>query len=448
MSDPESSIHSPRPEVRHRSARASTVSRMSVPATLWACASLVCVGLLLVSLIQRYGELRHPSLALRTALSRLGMAPSFYVAYNLTLEAAVALVFIGVALVIAWSRPRSRPALLIALILVAFGAAMPGTIYSVVIQQPIWTLRFGVIQAIGWSLLLLFPYVFPDGRVVPRRMRPVAVLSAIWAVCFFLFAGALGATRQQVLVAGLIGWGICFALGALAQIYRYRFVSTAVERQQTKWVVLGFVAALAGTCVAVTYHVATLVTAPVGPVLDLPLRLAAATLLTISVALIPLAVGVAILQYRLFDIDVLIHRTLVYGVLTALLGATYFVVVGLLELGTSLFAGRGSDVAIVLSTLLIAALFQPWRRRVQAVIDRRFYRAKYDAQRAIAAFGETLRSELDPDQVSDRLLTLVDETMRPRTVSLWGVRRSASIQIQTTPASEPEPLAAPHPLME
>jgi hypothetical protein len=229
-----------------------------------------------------------------------------------------------------------------------------------------------------------------------------------------------------VLLVGLLGWGMCFALGALAQLYRYHRAPTAVARQQTKWVVLGFVAALAGTCVAVTYHVVTLLTASGTAVLDLPLRLAAAALLTVSVALIPLSVGVAILQHRLFDIDVLIHRTLVYGALTVLLGATYLALVGLLELSTSFFfGGQGSDVALILSTLLMAALVQPWRRRVQTVIDRRFYRARYDAQRAIESFGETLRSELDAELLRVRLLALVDETMRPRSATLWDVRQTA-----------------------
>lgn len=413
-------------------------SRFPWLAVLWACAALLCVVLFLAGLPARYAELRQPSPALAAALLRLGLAPDFYVAYNLALEALVALIFFGVGLVIAWSRPRSRSALLIALILVAFGAGMPGTIYSVVIQRPIWETPFSAGQAIGWPLLLLFPYVFPDGRFVPRRMAPLAVASCLWAVAFFLFAGRLPATPAQVLVIALIGWGVCFGLGALAQLYRYRFVSSPVERQQTKWVVLGFVAALAGTALAITYHVVSLVTATGPVVTDLPQRLAAAALLGLSVAIIPLAVGVAILQHRLFDIDLLINRTLVYGVLTVLLGATYLVVVGLLELGASLVAWQGSDVALVLSTLVIAALFQPWRRQVQAAIDRRFYRGKYDAQRAIAAFGQTIRAEFDPDQLHARLLALVDETMRPRSVSLWSVRpaRGASLPESPEPRGE------------
>jgi hypothetical protein len=174
-------------------------------------------------------------------------------------------------------------------------------------------------------------------------------------------------------------------------------------------------------------------------VADLPQRLAAATLLGVSVAVIPLAVGVAILQYRLFDIDLLINRALVYGSLTALLGVTYVVVVGLLELGTSRFAGQGSDLALALSTLVIAALFQPLRRRVQAAIDRRFYRGKYDAQRAIAEFGATVRSELDPEELNARLVAVVRETMRPRVVTLWSVGRTTEPGAREAGGAEARP---------
>ncbi|HKF38278.1 MAG TPA: hypothetical protein VKB35_15385 [Ktedonobacteraceae bacterium] len=137
--------------------------------------------------------------------------------------------------------------------------------------------------------------------------------------------------------------------------------------------------------------------------------------------LIPLTLGIAVLRYRLWDIDILINRTLVYGTLTGLLALLYFgLVVGLQALFKAITGQIGaSPLAIVISTLAIAALFQPLRRRLQKMIDRRFYRRKYDAARTLAAFSATLQSEVDLSHLSEHLLAVVEETMQPASVSLW-----------------------------
>jgi hypothetical protein len=143
------------------------------------------------------------------------------------------------------------------------------------------------------------------------------------------------------------------------------------------------------------------------------------TAITFFTFLVPIAFGVAILRNRLWDIDIIINRTLVYGTLTAILALLYFGLIFALQYLLQGIIHQINDIAIVISTLAIAALFQPLHHRIQRVIDRRFYRRKYDAARTVEAFGATLRNEVDLSQLSEHLLNVVQETMQPAHISLW-----------------------------
>ena len=146
--------------------------------------------------------------------------------------------------------------------------------------------------------------------------------------------------------------------------------------------------------------------------------------------LIPLSIGFSILRYRLYDIDLLINRTLVYGTLTVLLALLYVgLIFALQALLGSIIKQSNNDVAIVVSTLAIATLFQPLRRRIQSLIDRRFYRSKYDATQTLAAFNATLRNEVDLTQMSEHLLVVIQETMQPAHLSLWLRQRRRDDQL-------------------
>jgi uncharacterized membrane protein YagU involved in acid resistance len=201
----------------------------------------------------------------------------------------------------------------------------------------------------------------------------------------------------------------------IAQIYRYARVSDRTERQQTKWVVFGVAVAIIGT-------LTTLVT--IGAAVDLPPREVGPRMLSMLLMdafalMIPLSIGVAVLRSRLFDIDVIINRTLVYGSLTATLVALYFGGIVVLQRVFVALTGEKSTLAVVASTLVIAALFNPLRRLIQSFIDRRFYRRKYDATKTLEAFSAKLRNETDLDALSDDVLDVVRETMQPAHVSLW-----------------------------
>jgi hypothetical protein len=208
---------------------------------------------------------------------------------------------------------------------------------------------------------------------------------------------------------GLIGGAV------LAQAYRYWRVSTPVHRQQTKWVV--FVTAVAGAGLVGTSTLGTAVAAieqsgPLGQMIG-------TTLSEGFVLLIPLSIGVAMVRSGLYEIDIIINRTLVYGSLTATLVALYFGAIVALQRVFVFLTGQKSTLAVVASTLLIAALFNPLRRRIQSFIDRRFYRRKYDAARTLEAFSAKLRDETDLEALNYELVEVVRETMQPAHVSLW-----------------------------
>jgi hypothetical protein len=200
------------------------------------------------------------------------------------------------------------------------------------------------------------------------------------------------------------------------QVYRYRRIYTPAQRQQTRWVIFGL------TCFLLVFFLSIVMSLiPIVGVGGSLLYLVHQTLLPLAFLLIPLSVTIAILRSRLWDIDVIIRRTLVYSTLTVILALLYLGLVIGLESILRVLTGHGGDspIIIVASTLVIAALFQPVRHRIQAIIDRRFYRRKYDAAKTLEAFSATLRNELDLNQLRQHLITVVQDTMQPSHVSLW-----------------------------
>jgi hypothetical protein len=254
--------------------------------------------------------------------------------------------------------------------------------------------------------------VFPNGRFVPRWTRWLCVANAVLyadKVFFNPFNDSQGAGSIPLLAL--------VTLLSAVQIYRYQRVSTPIERQQTKWVVLG----VAGGLIAFIITGIVNISVPDFVSRNILLYLVSSFITLLSLTLVPLAFGVALLRYRLWDVDALIGKVLVYGLLTGLLGALYVAMTLVLEGLAGRFTHQGLDnpLALVVSTLAIVALVQPVRRRLQQIIDRRFYRVKHDTVRTLAAFSTTLRQQTDLEQVRARLLAVVTETMQPASVSLW-----------------------------
>jgi hypothetical protein len=220
-----------------------------------------------------------------------------------------------------------------------------------------------------------------------------------------------------------------------SQLYRYVHVANPVQRQQTKWAVFGIV--ISGVCllgIAVSASIPAFIQdALYTPIIN--------TLFPLALLPIPLSIGVAILRYRLWDIDAIINKTLVYGLLTGILGALYAGLIIGLESVAGIITETSAEqpLVLVVSTLAIAALFRPVLSRLQLIIDRRFYRSKYDAQQALNAFSATLQREIDLEQIREQLLVVVQETIQPTQVSLW-LRQSSrhpGDQVYRWPGSAP-----------
>jgi hypothetical protein len=271
---------------------------------------------------------------------------------------------------------------------------------------------------LGGPLALSFaPFLFllfPTGRLPSRRWRPLAWVAAMAGVVLLALNLIYGMPDQvggmitATTVAAVLAIFATIVLSALSLVVRYRRAS-GVERQQLKWFALAAV-------LAAFYIVGTLLG------LDRFLGSTLWNLLdTATNMAIYVAVGVAVLKYRLYEIDILINRTLVYGALTAMLALLYFGGVATTQTIVRVLTAQEQQpqIAIVVSTLVIAALFNPLRRRIQGFIDRRFYRRKYDAAKTLEAFSAKLRDETDLDTLNAELVGVVRETMQPAHVSLW-----------------------------
>jgi len=301
------------------------------------------------------------------------------------------------------------------------GALLPGGRVAVWITCWLW---------VSTNVLVAFvALLFPNGKLPSPRWRAFGWLNGVMAVAGSIAAALLpgpspfiAAIDNPFGVEGLrdikdlidgsleaLSYGVLGVAGLVALYVRYRRALGA-ERQQIKWLAYAGTVLLTGTILSYA-----------GPdsLSGSWFRQVGFALWVIGFGSLPVAIGIAIFKYRLYEIDLIINRTLVYGSLTALLAAVYFGGIVVLQRVFVALTGEQSTLAVVASTLLIATLFNPLRRRVQAFVDRRFYRSKYDARKTLEAFSSKLRDETDLDALSDELVGVVRETMQPAHISLW-----------------------------
>jgi hypothetical protein len=315
-------------------------------------------------------------------------------------------------------------------------ATLRYALYGLIIAPGSLPLAHAMAWPSGWmflpgvALVLIFvPLYFPNGQLLSPRWRPVlwlaifvsVTLSVLWAFAPGATSGVQGVTNPLGVEAlrpwsGQLGdavTGVLFLTVFLASLFCLvvrLWRSRGGERQQMKWITYA---------AAAMFTMVILVTLLDVVAANSTLAKVANTLTNAMFAGIPVAVGIAVLKYRLYDIDFLINRTLVYGALTALLVTVYVGSVVSLQGALRTLTGQESQLAVVASTLLIAAIFNPVRRRIQAFVDRRFYRSKYDAAKTLGAFSAKLRDKIDLAALRDDLVGVVKETMQPAHVSLW-----------------------------
>jgi len=365
-----------------------------------------------------YGQLRLQSTQL---LQNLGISLGAYALFALVLTVAITMVWFIVAGVIFWRKSDDWIALLVSLALILF-ASTGGLSSGLVWSGPTWNALATIYFLSGVIALLLVFLLFPDGRFAPRWMVLLAVAWIVYLADTFILPLFIGNSP-------FISWNWPFPLNllvlialfcslAFSQLYRYQRVSNPVQRQRIKWVIFAFTVVQLGLIGEnLFFEILPQVFSALNP--PDPLYQAINLLVwNLSPVLIPLSFGIAILRSRLWDIDIIINRTLVYTALTGTLAVVYIACILILQALLSGFTS-GNTVALVSSTLAIAALFQPFRRRIQNTIDRRFYRRKYDAARTIAAFSATLRGKVVLNTLSEQLVAVVQETMQPAHVSLW-----------------------------
>jgi len=387
---------------------------------VWIVIALTMFGVVIASwppyvrLLHTVCETCPMTPAYAETLQAIGVSTEQWAVSNIIPKIIVYLGWMGMGIVIFLFKPNDRRALLFSALLIMTGAGFGGTISLLSNHVPAWVWVSNIITFATFPCFVGLIFLFPNSKFNPRG------LAWLLGVLTVLFSPILIQDLDFPVAYNFIGGigSVSFVISCVVvPVYRYRRVMTFTERLQTRWVIFGIVLAMVG--------IATTLVSAGSASCDsdnptLYCDVVQSIGYNLSPLMIPIFIGIAILRSRLWDIDLIIRRTLQYSVLSGLLALTYFgSVVALQRIFTALTGQGQNQLVAVLSTLAIAALFNPIRRRVQDVIDRRFYRKKYDAAKVIAEFGATCRDETDLDKLTESLIAVVQETMQPESVSLW-----------------------------
>ena len=403
----------------------------------WVLIVLAYLIVFLVDLVFDYSQMLTPCagatcnfLALAATevavLDAWGLTTQTYALMMIAVPVIVLSAYWALGGLILWRQGTSRLGLTVSLALIVFPIFTFAGDHDWSTSSPNLALLGAVVGMLGSFISLAFLYLIPNGRFSPRwaYIPLLGTLLLIGVVSIppngpFTLPAQVESLANIALVSLVV-------LGGGLHIYRYLRDSSSVERQQTKWILVGILSyvlaviiwiLIFGRAVEIPAGTPRLVANFVGWYSDL-----------LTILALPAALTIAILRYRLWDIDILIRRTLIYSTITALLALFYFGAVIALQQLFRLLTGAGDDLAIIISTLALYAVFNPLRRRVQDAIDQRFFRRKYDAQQVLARFAATARDEVELEKLTGELLNVVNETMQPKSISLWLKHDKRSVQ--------------------
>src|SRR5215204_2039798 len=432
-----------------RSANASHLSgRLLIVARVaWVVIALAAVSLFIVAVPTEFVQLRVPCptatcptgqlppAGLR-AVEDLGLSLDSFAAYSVAMDVIFASVYGAVAALIFWRKSEDRIGIFASLALLTFGTAtFPVTMATLAARHPVSEVPVAFLHFLGSASFGLFLYLFPDGRFVPRWTRWVALVWIAWQVPRYFFPNwYLDPSGWQTLAAMAV-WLCALGTAVYSQVHRYRRVPSPMQRQQIKWVVFGISAALAGF-LGIVLALSTFAPTPASPG-ELLAHLIGYTFVGYLVLLlIPVSIGISMLRHRLFDVDLVINRTLVYGTLTASVVLLYVLVVG--GLG-ALLQLRGNLIISLLATGLAAVFFQPLRYRLQRGVNHLMYGERDDPYAVLSQLGERLESTLSPDAVLPTVVQTVKEALKLPYVAI-ELERDATFE---TVASAGEPAQDP-----
>ena len=348
-----------------------------------------------------------------------GLPRAVYIGGLIGLDLLFILIYFGMSALIIWRAPGGWFPILAAYALVLIPVRIPTELVLLGLTPGMeWLTPLN--QNVGFLLVPLALTLFPDGRWRPRWIW-------VYPLTAFLYGLASSLTPLKAWVfqdtRPVLFENLFITIGLIVQAYRYRTSNSPVERRQIRWALFGISAGALG------YLILNLAFAYQLPLQMFPgLRsdpvatyayLLSQQFFYLPLILAPLALAASILRFRLWDVDLIIRRTLIYTLVTTALAGIYFTLVVFLQWLFRLISGEASNLALILSTLAIIALFAPVRSRAQNIIDRRFFRRKYDTARTLEVFAAAARSDVDLDHLSGELLRVVDETLKPAGLSLW-----------------------------
>ncbi|HRA55026.1 MAG TPA: hypothetical protein PLQ83_15300 [Thermoflexales bacterium] len=356
--------------------------------------------------------------AVRDAVAQIGVSVTALNVYFLLTRAIQAVCMVAVGGVIFWHRRGDWFSLYVGILFFIFGTLSQGNVTSSVAGQPVLLAVVRALSNAGWIGLFPLFYLFPNGRFAPGWTRWLMVFVAVFIVIIGLSQGGvlqIPPVLDALMMVGALG---LFGGGLASQVYRYFRRSDAIEKQQTKWII----AAIGLFVLSVVVGLGNLLV--VGPqqrgmATELLGSIVLAPFFSLASATLPLSVGIAILRYRLWDIDVIVRRTVTYAIVSAALAVVYFGANIIAQGVIGALGGQRNEVAIVASTLAVAALFSPVRRRVQDAIDRRFNRQRYDADKVVADFAEYAAKETNLAALQARIVGVVAKTIQPKQVTMW-----------------------------